>query len=121
MSQAPDIEILLLEDDAAILEGLVECLELAGHRVHAVSDGAEALGWLAAGNRPRLVVLDLVMPRMGGEEFLREFRAQPGARVPVVLMTAASPGSVELPQVDAFLAKPFELDEFLRAVQRFLR
>jgi CheY-like chemotaxis protein len=118
MSEAPDI--LLLEDDLAILEGLVECLELEGHRVHAASDGAEALVWLAAGNQPRLVVLDLVMPRMGGEEFLRELRARPGARVPVVLMTAASLGSLALPEVDAFLAKPFELDEFLTVVRRFL-
>lgn len=119
MSAAADI--LLLEDDVAILEGLVECLELEGHRVHAVTDGAEALGWLEAGNRPRLVVLDLVMPRMGGEEFLRALRARPGARIPVVLMTAASLGTLELPQADAFLAKPFELDEFLGVIRGFLR
>lgn len=114
-------EILLLEDDEAILEGLVECLELEGHRVHAASDGAAALAWLAAGNQPRLVVLDLVMPRMGGEDFLRAFRSRTGPSVPVVLMTAASLGKVELPQVDAFLAKPFELEEFLRVIQGFLR
>jgi len=115
-------EILLLEDDAAILEGLVECLELEGHRVHAATDGAEALAWLADGNWPRLVVLDLVMPRMGGEDFLRELRARPGARaLPVILMTAASPGKVALPEVDAFLAKPFELEEFLAVVGRLLR
>lgn len=114
-------EILLLEDDAAILEGLVECLELEGHRVHAVTDGAEALAWLAAGNWPRLVVLDLVMPRMGGDEFLRELRARPGPKIPVVLMTAASPGKVALPDVDAFLPKPFELEEFLTVIRRFLR
>lgn len=115
-------EILLLEDDPGILEGLVECLELEGHSVHAASDGVEALAWLAAGNWPRVVVLDLVMPRMNGEDFLRALRAQPRARgLPVVLMTAASPGKVALPEVDALLSKPFDLDAFLEVVERFLR
>jgi two-component system, chemotaxis family, chemotaxis protein CheY len=115
-------QILLLEDDAAIREGLVECLELEGYSVQAVVDGAEALAWLEGGHRPRLVVLDLVMPRMSGEEFLREVRADGALRqLPVVLMTAASPGNVALPACDALLVKPFELDELLQVIRRFLR
>jgi CheY-like chemotaxis protein len=115
-------EILLLEDDAAILEGLVECLELEGYTVRAMDDGAEALAWLEAGNRPRIVVLDLVMPRMSGEEFLRELRARPGVReLPVVLMTAVSPGKIVLPETDALIRKPFELDQLLRVIRGFLR
>jgi CheY-like chemotaxis protein len=115
-------DILLVEDDAAIRESLAECLALEGHTVRAAAEGAEALGWLAAGNRPRVVVVDLVMPGMSGEEFLDRLRAAPGPqRVPVVLMTAVSPGKVALPSADAMLHKPFELDEFLGVVARFLR
>lgn len=114
-------EILLLEDDAAIVEGLVECLEMEGRSVRAASDGVEGLAWLAAGNRPRLVVLDLVMPRMTGEDFLREIRSRPAYRdLPVILMTAAAPGKADFPEADALIHKPFELEEFLRVVKRFL-
>ena len=116
------VEILLLEDDAAIVESLVECLEMEGRSVRAVPDGLEALAWLAAGNRPRLVVLDLVMPRMTGEDFLREFRSQPAYRdLPVILMTAAAPRRTDFPEADALIHKPFELEEFLQVVRRFLR
>ena len=74
-TSAPDI--LVVEDDAAIRESLVECLELAGHVVRAAADGREALAWLREGNRPRVVVLDLVMPRMNGAELVNEIRAAP--------------------------------------------
>ena len=119
--RATAAEILLIEDDAAILEGLAECLALEGHSVHAASDGVDGLAWLAAGNRPRLVVLDLVMPRMSGDEFLREARGRSTlAEVPVILMTAAAPGKVKLPEVDAVLTKPFELDALLEVVRGLL-
>lgn len=119
---AVSTDILLLEDDGAILEGLVECLQLEGYSVAAAGDGCEGLAWLEAGNRPRVVVLDLVMPRMSGEEFLREVRARPGLRaLPVVLMTAVSPGKVNLPDADAVIAKPFDLAAFLEVVRRYLR
>jgi CheY-like chemotaxis protein len=69
-----------------------------------------------------VVVADLVMPRLSGEDFLRALRADPALReVPVVLMTAASPGRVGLPAADVVLPKPFELTDFLAAVRRFVR
>ena len=111
--------ILLVEDDTAIRESLAECLALEGYAVQAFGDGAAALDWLRGGGRPRLVVLDLVLPRMSGEDFLRALRADGAlASLPTVLMTAASPRS-GLPAVDALLVKPFELGEFLDAVRRF--
>lgn len=114
-------EILLVEDDAAIRESLAECLELEGHAVHAASNGPEALAWLREGNRPRVVLLDLVMPVMSGEELAVQLRAAPATRgIPVVLMTGASPGEVGNAQVDALVVKPFELPDLLKVVRRFL-
>lgn len=113
--------ILLVEDDAAIRESLAECLDLAGHTVRAAAGGQEALAWLREGNRPRVVLLDLLMPGMGGEEVVEELRAAPATRdLPVVLMTAASPGEVGRARVDALVAKPFELADLLAVVRRFL-
>jgi CheY-like chemotaxis protein len=114
-------EILLVEDDAAIRESLAECLELEGHAVRAVADGPAALAWLREGNRPRVVLLDLVMPLMSGEELVKELRAVPGTRdIPLVLMTGASPGEGARAEVDALVAKPFDLGELLGVVRGFL-
>ncbi len=117
---APDI--LLVEDDAAIRESLAECLELEGYPVRAVGDGPAALAWLREGNRPRLVLLDLVMPLMSGAELVKELRAVPGTRdIPLVLMTGASVAEVGHAQVDALVSKPFELGELLGVVTRLLQ
>lgn len=116
---APRAEILVVEDDASIRESLAECLELEGHVVRSVANGPEALAWLGAGNLPRVIVLDLVMPLMSGEEVLERIRAAPATRaLPVVLMTAAS--SIRAPQADGLVAKPFELAQLLEAVRPFL-
>jgi CheY-like chemotaxis protein len=119
---AAALEILLVEDDVAIRESLAECLAMEGHTVRTAAHGVEALAWLAEGNRPRVVVLDLVMPRMGGEEFLKQLRAMPATRdLPVVLMTGASPSEGRALAADALLVKPFELSDLLSAIAPYLR
>lgn len=116
------VQILLVEDDTAIRESLAECLELEGLRVEAFGDGVAALAWLNGGGRAEVAVVDLVMPRLSGEDFLREVRAAPALRsLPVILMTAVSPSQAGLPVADALLPKPFELADFLTAVRRFVR
>jgi CheY-like chemotaxis protein len=118
---APSPDVLLVEDDAAIRESLAECLELEGHPVRAVADGPSALAWLEEGNRPRMVLLDLIMPVMSGEELVKVLRAVPATRdIPLVLMTGASPGEAGRAQVDALVTKPFELGELLAVVRRVL-
>jgi len=123
VSAAPETpDVLLVEDDDAVREGLEEVLTGEGYAVRTAADGEKALAWLRAGNRPRLLLLDLVMPRMGGERFLEALRASPPPAPPVVLMTASSPSSRgRLPAADALLVKPFDLAELLSTVGRFLR
>jgi CheY-like chemotaxis protein len=117
--ETPDV--LLVEDDAAVREGLEEALRAEGYAVRSAPDGEEALWWLLAGNRPRLLLLDLLMPRMSGEAFLAALRASAIPAPPVVLMTAARPSAAsKLPAVDGLLSKPFELAELLDTVARFL-
>jgi CheY-like chemotaxis protein len=112
--------ILLVEDDVAIRETVSECLTSEGYRVDAAEHGAEALARLVEGERPALVLLDLVMPVMNGAELVARVRAEPRlAGVPLLLMTAAiSPPGTSLPEVDATLVKPFDLDDLLAVVGR---
>lgn len=102
---------------------MAECLEAEGYAVLTAPNGAAALERLAAGARPALVVLDLVMPVMNGTEFLERLRALPQfAGLPVLLMTAAMPSrSSPIPAVTAVLQKPFEIDQLLEAVGRLCR
>ena len=114
------IKVLLVEDDHALREALVDTLLLAGHGFHAVASAEEAL--LAVAEQPfSLVVSDVNMPGMDGHQLLSRLRtSQP--QLPVLLMTAH--GAVER-AVDAmrqgaadYLVKPFEPKALLDLVAR---
>jgi two-component system, chemotaxis family, chemotaxis protein CheY len=113
--------VLLVEDDDGIRDSVRECLVFEGYDVAAAANGAEALVWLERGVRPSLVLLDMVMPVMSGPELLSRIRADRAlADVPVVLMTAAVQRELLVgARVEAFLAKPFDLAELLKVVERF--
>jgi two-component system, chemotaxis family, chemotaxis protein CheY len=105
--------ILVIDDDAAMREALEEVLRDMGIHVHAAADGQEGLERLRAGPRPCAVLLDMKMPRLDGEGFLRALRADPHLRdLPVVTMSGddAEPAL----EVAAWLHKPFDLDELAR-------
>jgi CheY-like chemotaxis protein len=112
--------ILVVDDDIDILEGLSEFLKLSGFDVMTAHDGREALT-RARSTRPCVVVLDLMMPVMSGQEFRREQSADPMiANIPVIIVTAARPTQNELDKlgVSDCLLKPLDLERFLRLVRR---
>lgn len=112
--------ILLVEDDAAIREGVADGLAFEGYQADGVANGLEALEWLEREGPPAVVVLDLLMPVMNGAQLLATLRADPRwAGVPAVLMSAALPGGESLPKADAYLHKPFDLSDLLAAVSRW--
>ena len=77
--------VLVVDDEAEVRETLREALERRGHRVQEASDGVEAVSRFRDG-RPGLVVLDILMPRQGGLNTIREIRAvDPG--VPIVCIS----------------------------------
>ncbi|MGE0040076.1 MAG: response regulator [Vicinamibacterales bacterium] len=119
------VEILLVEDspdDAALtLRALKKC-SLA-NKVHAVQDGAEALAWLRGNHRPKVVLLDLKLPKVSGLEVLAEVRADEAlADIPIVILTS----SREEPDVarayalgvNSYIVKPVDLDQFMSAVSQ---
>jgi CheY-like chemotaxis protein len=108
--------ILVVEDDADVRETLAEAMRRAGLVVDVAVDGVEGLERLQAGFVPALVLLDLRLPRLHGEELLRAMREDEElAHVPVITMTAGSDPTDD-GDVVAHLRKPFELDDLLQIV-----
>jgi CheY-like chemotaxis protein len=115
--------IMIVEDDADVRETMAQVLESEGHRVTTARDGTDALEAFARGERPELIVLDLMMPGMNGWDLRAALRRDPElASVPVIVVSAIPPGSERLGELDAveILHKPFELDTLLAAVDRAL-
>jgi PAS domain S-box-containing protein len=84
-----DGTVLVIDDDADVRAVVRTTIEGAGMRVADAADGQMALQWLAANPRPSLVLLDLMMPRMDGFEFLDRVRDMPDfAELPIVVLTA---------------------------------
>src|SRR5579872_3670382 len=115
--------VLVAEDDRATRESVSRALELEGYDVSAVADGAAALETLDA-ERPDLLVLDLMMPRVDGLTVCRRLRSQ-GDRLPILVRAARTEVSDRVSGLDAgaddYIPKPFVLDEFLARVRALLR
>ncbi len=108
--------VLIVEDDREVRKALAHALQLLGVEAALAVDGVDGLEQLHAGARPSLILLDLRMPRLGGEEFLDAIRADPElAHIPVVTMTASHDPSPA--RVQAHLPKPFHLRELHAAVR----
>jgi CheY-like chemotaxis protein len=112
--------ILVVDDNDALRENLVEALELEGYAVEAVASGAAALASLARDPLPGVVLIDMLMPGMSGQELVTTVRGDPRlAGLKVALVTGLTPSRASLP-VDAVLGKPFGVADLLRVVERLL-
>jgi CheY-like chemotaxis protein len=119
--------VLIVEDDRQTREMLRELLATAGFHVVAAEDGLEALHLLRtvrhrAPDVPCLVLLDLAMPRLGGNEFRRAQLGDPTvANVPIAVMS----GAIDLEQraaamgAVATLAKPLDVEVLVDVVKRY--
>jgi two-component system chemotaxis response regulator CheY len=117
--------ILLVEDDKDIQASLLDLLDMEGYSVRAASDGQEALDLLRdTPQLPGLILLDLMMRGMGGQEF-RELQLQDPelATIPVVIMSADGEPSNRIADqgIAGYLRKPADVSEILDAVARHAR
>jgi two-component system, OmpR family, phosphate regulon response regulator PhoB len=119
-SSAERPTILLGDDERPVREMLALALEGSGFAVLQAFHGRHALQVLAQ-RRPDLVISDVMMPLIGGVELCGRIKSDPEtAGIPVVLMSAAGPQAGRGANADAFVAKPFDLDELDALVHRLL-
>lgn len=114
--------ILVVEDEAHLAEGLKLNLTLEGYEVKIAPDGSSALRMWKEW-QPDLIVLDLMLPQIDGLSVLRNIRLE-DERVPILILSARGDCEDRVKGfsfgVDDYLAKPFNLDEFLLRVKRLL-
>jgi len=132
MNYNDEVEILLVEDnpeDAEITIRALKKVNLANRLVH-VEDGQEALDFLfsegeftnrAPGNQPRLILLDIKMPKVDGIEVLRRIKEDTTTKIiPVVIMTSSAEEKDILESynlgVNSYVVKPVDFNQFLKAV-----
>ncbi|KJK56822.1 response regulator transcription factor [Saccharothrix sp. ST-888] len=115
--------VLVVDDEPALRDALESSLAFEGYDVTTATDGYEALDAVDR-DRPDLVLLDIMMPRMDGLTAVRRMRAR-GDTAPVLMLTARDAVGDRVTGLDVgaddYLAKPFELDELLARVRALLR
>ena len=120
------IEILLVEDnheDAELTIRALKKFNLANHLVH-LQDGEEALDFLFSthvGTLPKIILLDIKMPKVDGIEVLRKIKSDPQRKIiPVVVLTSSREERDIIESyklgVNAYIVKPVEFDKFVKAV-----
>lgn len=113
----PAEPVLVVDDNALNLELAQAMLELDGYEVRTASDAHEALGILASGFRPRLVLMDIQLPGMDGLDLTRHLRADPAFRdLTIIALTAyAMVGDQQrilAAGCDGYIAKPIDTRSF---------
>jgi two-component system response regulator len=132
MNNSNEVEILLVEDNMSDAKLVIHALlkvHLANNIVH-LKDGAEALDFLFATGQfdgrdvtkvPKVILLDIKMPRVDGIEVLRQVRSHPDTKtIPIVIMTSSKEeqdiiSSYKL-GVNSFVVKPVDFTNFAKAV-----
>lgn len=117
------MRLLLVEDDAALGEGICDGLRLEGYTLDWLQDGQSALHALSVESFD-VLVLDLGLPRLDGLELLRRLRAAENA-MPVLILTARDGLEDRIAGLDAgaddYLVKPFDLNELKARLRALLR
>lgn len=127
-----DVEILLVEDNASDAELTIRALKKnnLANKIEHVSDGPEALDFLFcrgkyasrnSRNKPRVILLDIKLPKLNGLEVLKEIKSMENSRsIPVVMLTS----SKEDPDIEkaysyganSYIVKPVEFENFIKAL-----
>lgn len=120
-SETEKKRILLVDDDAEIVDAMRYALESKGYTILVARDGNQGLA-MAESDQPNLVILDMMMPKRSGFLVLEKLRRTRESSTKVIMITA-NEGSrhkayAEMLGVDEYLRKPFAMDKLIDAVQR---
>ena len=123
MLMQQDTAILVVEDEPAIREGLVDFLEFHGFTVAVAEDGLQAERTVGA-QRFDLILLDLMLPQISGEQLCTRWRQQ-GLATPIIMVTAKGLEQERIAGLDLgaddYVTKPFSLEELLARIKAVLR
>lgn len=114
--------ILVVDDDETIATTIESILTEEGYTVMVAQNGKEALERSEA-SPPAVILLDMKMPVMDGWAFASAYRQQSGPHAPIIVMTAAHDSRQRASEIEAdgFIPKPFDLDELLALISRYIR
>lgn len=117
--------ILVVEDDPAILSNTTRMLRLEGYEVHSAHNGLEGLQ-RAQALLPDLILCDIRMPEMNGDELLERLRAEPAtAHIPLIFATASAESSGQQERLArgaaAYLVKPYDFKTLLATIGQLLK
>lgn len=130
---ATAVEILLVEDNSSDVELTLHCLKSSSlaNQIQVVYDGAEALDFIFCSgsyahrnieNTPRLILLDLKLPKIDGLEVLQRLKSDPRTRIiPVVILTSSCEerdilASYQL-GVNSYIVKPLDFEQFIETIK----
>src|SRR3990167_2216133 len=116
-------KILIVEDDPSIAIGLEDNLKMAGFHAVVARDGEEALEKVKK-EKPDLIILDIMLPKMNGLDVCRKLKEQ-GSRVPVIILSALGQESDKVTGLelgaDDYVTKPFSPRELIVRIKAVLR
>lgn len=109
--------ILIIDDEPAIAMVLKELLSEEGYEIIVASNGLTGLQILKEGPPPEIILMDLLMPEMGGRDIVNAIRAIPDlAMIPIILLTGAMPNPSDYPPEGSYqeiINKPFEIEDLI--------
>ena len=115
--------VLIVDDEYGLAEMAAELLVMKGHAVATAINGKLALELLSQ-MRPDVILADLMMPIMSGDEMVRQLKRDPAfSGIPVIMMSAAGFEALDAdlhPLISGFLHKPFTFDELMAELHRVL-
>ncbi len=117
--------VLVVDDSPTLVSAAYDELEQRGYEVEVAYDGNKAIEYLSKNPNliPDLIVMDIEMPKMRGDEAARKIRDNPSWRhIPIIALTATSAESIEdwASLFDSYLVKPFGFEEMLELVAEII-
>lgn len=115
-------KILLCDDDAGIVEAVQLILELKGYEVKSLTEGEDLLDTLDTFS-PDVILLDLWLSGISGEDITKQLKKQPTTKnIPVVILSANTQ-TCEISEAigaDDYVCKPFDIEELERVIQKYV-
>lgn len=124
-TQAVAMKTILVVEDNEIVSSLLRVILEDNYKIDIRADGKEALNYLTEGNRPHLILLDVLMPNMNGNTFFKRISSNPAfGKIPIIFITTIDSKRLMKDfndMVVGYIVKPFEKDEIITKVREALK